>query len=215
MQHLIFRMQPHLRGNNCTLTKPRCAGQVRLSFSRPTRVVKVWNSLPSDTTDFSFAQVSCISYYALFAEILYSLFWLMPPRFQRFRSVRIASSMLIVSVAVLATCKWLLALCCSVNLIWRRGEAQACTCNKQSHYKVRRQRCGDCGVFWTVAELQRLHFASDYCSRRLWVGKPPRNVLYCTAGLSERMSSWRLWYERTGKESAGFVDSRENNWVGS
>ena len=161
MQHLIPRMQPNLRGNNCTLTKPRCAGQVRLSFSRPTRVVAVWNNLPSDTTDFSFAQVSCISYYALFAEILYSLFWLMPPRFQRFRSVRIASSMLIVSVTVLATCKWLLALCCSVNLIWRRGEAQACTCNKQSHYKVRLQRCGDCGVLWTeIALCERLLFTS-------------------------------------------------------
>ena len=30
-----------------------------------------------------------------------------------------------------------------------------------------------------------------------------------------RNTSWRLWDERTEKDSAGFVDSKENKWVGS
>ena len=28
-------------------------------------------------------------------------------------------------------------------------------------------------------------------------------------------TSWRLWDERAGNDSAGFVDSKENKWVGS
>ena len=27
--------------------------------------------------------------------------------------------------------------------------------------------------------------------------------------------SWRLWDERTEKDSVGFVDSKENKWMGS
>ena len=30
-----------------------------------------------------------------------------------------------------------------------------------------------------------------------------------------RNTSWRLWDKRTEKDSAGFVDSKENKWVGS
>ena len=30
-----------------------------------------------------------------------------------------------------------------------------------------------------------------------------------------RNTSWRLWYEKAEKHSAGFVDSKENKWVGS
>ena len=30
-----------------------------------------------------------------------------------------------------------------------------------------------------------------------------------------RNTSWRLWDERAEKDSAGFVDSKENKWVGS
>ena len=30
-----------------------------------------------------------------------------------------------------------------------------------------------------------------------------------------RNMSWRLWDERTKKDSAGFMDSKENKWVGS
>ena len=32
---------------------------------------------------------------------------------------------------------------------------------------------------------------------------------------NEKNTSWRLWDERAEKDSAGFVDSKENKWVGS
>jgi len=54
----------------------------------------------------------------LLAAILHSLLWVLPPRFWRFHSVRIIGSTFIVSIIVLATRKWLLAICCSINLIW-------------------------------------------------------------------------------------------------
>ena len=41
-----------------------------------------------------------------------------PSRFERFPSVRIIRNMFIVLISILATCKWLLALFCLLNLIW-------------------------------------------------------------------------------------------------
>ena len=49
--------------------------------------------------------------------------------------------------------------------------------------------------------------ASVACSN-VWLWKQDTQIEW-------RNTSWRLWDERADKDSAGFVDSKENKWVGS
>ena len=44
--------QPHLRGHNYTVVKPRFVSSVRRGFFS-TRVINMWNNFPADTIDFS------------------------------------------------------------------------------------------------------------------------------------------------------------------
>jgi len=102
---LMLRNQPHLRGHKCTVTKPRCAGQVRRSFLS-TRVVNMWNNLPAHTTYFSSMRKFCAS---ISTRFIYG--------FNVFVQcvLRIISSMFVDLIIAIATCKWLSALCCSIN----------------------------------------------------------------------------------------------------
>ena len=79
-------------------------------------------------------------------------------------------------------------------------------------YQVK-QRAGDRS---STAENMEKSQHTDFNENRtndLWQRMA---VKFC--GLSEkkwRNTSWRLWDERTEKDSEGFVDSKENKWVGS
>ena len=54
------RNQPHLRGHNYTVVKPRFVTSVRRGFFS-TRVINMWNNLPADTTNFSSLCKFCAS----------------------------------------------------------------------------------------------------------------------------------------------------------
>ena len=82
-------------------------------------------------------------------------------------------------------------------------------------YQVK-QRAGDWGITAeNIGKSQHTDFnegtttesASVACSNvRLWKLDTQKEL---------RNMSWRLWDERTKKDSAGFMDSKENKWVGS
>ena len=112
----VGRNQPHLRGHNYTLVKPRCVSSVRRSFFS-TRVINMWNNLPADTTDFSSLRKFCASvskdYLLTFGTVYFM--WC-----THGFNVPVQHVLYVVCISilitVLATCKWLLALCCLINL---------------------------------------------------------------------------------------------------
>jgi len=110
--------QPHLRGHNFTLTKPRRTSQVRRIFFSIRRL-SVYGGriyLLTQRTLAVYASIvhqlvhaTCLDFCTVYFE------WCLHG-FNVFRSVCIVSSMFIASIIVLATCQWLLARCCSINL---------------------------------------------------------------------------------------------------
>ena len=71
---------------------------------------------------------------------------------------------------------------------------------------------------WTYAGLVYISVISDYVIvYSLIMAFGYRNLINVVAVPTTvfRELTWRLWDERAEKDSAGFVDSKENKWVGS
>ena len=82
-------------------------------------------------------------------------------------------------------------------------------------YQVK-QRAGDFGInAENTGKSQHTNFNEDMTSESDSVACSNVRLWKLDCQKEWRNTSWRLWDERTEKDSAGFVDSKENKRVGS
>jgi len=79
-----------------------------------------------------------------------------------------------------------------------------------------KQRAGDRGVTAeNMEKSQHTDVNEDTTTDSASVACSNIRLLKLDSQKEWRNTSWRLWDERTVKDSAGIVDSKENKWVGS
>ena len=82
-------------------------------------------------------------------------------------------------------------------------------------YQVK-QRAGDRGITAENMEKSQLSdFNEDTTNESASVAVSNIRLWKLDSRKERRNTSWRIWDERTEKDCAGFVDSKENKWVGS
>ena len=66
-----------------------------------------------------------------------------------------------------------------------------------------------------MEESQHIDFNEDTTNESASVASSNVRLWKLDTQKEWRNTSWRLWDERAEKDSAGFMDSKENKWVGS
>ena len=78
------------------------------------------------------------------------------------------------------------------------------------------QRAGDQGITAeNMEKSQHTDFNEDTTNESASVAFSNVRLWKLDCQKEWRNTFWRLWDELTKKDSAGFVDSKENKWVGS
>ena len=78
------------------------------------------------------------------------------------------------------------------------------------------QRAGDRGITAeNMEKLEHTDFNKDTTNESASVACSNIRLWKLDSQKEWRNTSGRLWHERTEKDSVGFVDNKENRWVGS